>query len=157
MGAMRLVKPLLTGLAGFSVAGLVLVGSGVGGAAAATASAGQPVATNGAGNGPVLANHPFSIAIYPRGIRHEHVLSANFAVQPGVPVKITVVNYTRRPHTLTVPGLDSSFLIRAGRSGAPVKTSFSFTADKYGVFRWHCALPCGGDMSGYVYAIIGQH
>ena len=154
---MRLVQPLLTGLAGLSVAGLAAVGAGVAGAAAANASAGQPVATNSVGSGPVLANHPFSIAIHPRGSRHEHVLSANFAVQPGVPVTITVVNYTQRPHTLTVPGLGSSFFIRAGKNSAPVKTSFSFTADKYGIFRWHCALPCGGDMSGYVYAIIGQH
>jgi hypothetical protein len=148
---MKVAKSLLIGA---SVLGIGALGSG--GAALASSTSSQPVRARDVSSPPVLANHPFSIAIYPNGRRREHVVGANFAVQPGVAVRITIVNYTQRPHTLTTPGLGTSFLIRAGTANAPVRTTFSFVGNKYGVFRWRCLLPCGQDMSGYVYAIIGE-
>lgn len=86
----------------------------------------------------------------------ERVTPSNFAVQPSVPVKVIVTNFTRMAHTFTSPELGVSFYIPAGRSGAPSRTSFTFVPNKRGVFRWFCALPCGDYMGGNVYSIIGQ-
>jgi hypothetical protein len=144
---MKIMKPLLSGVAAIGATGVVFVVLGSVGVAAAGTSA----------SGPVLADHPLTITIYPGGRRGERVMNENFAVQPGVRSEFIVVNYTRRMHTITIPGLRASYLVRAGGRIAPTKTRFSFVASKYGVFRWYCALPCGSQMSGYVYAIIGEN
>lgn len=149
---MKSVKPSLIGSAALaSVAGLLVL-AGCGGSGTAQSGASPP---SSMGSGRVLANHPFTITINPARGTREHVTDANFAVQPGVPVQITVVNLTRRPHTLTAPELGTSVYIRPATSQAARKTTFTLKANRYGVFRWYCVLPCGHDMSGNVYAIIG--
>ena len=86
--------------------------------------------------------------------------SGNLAIAPGLPVRITVTNYTREYHTFTVPGLHVSALILPARGRTPRKTTFTFTAHEYGSFAWYCALCTGGAhghrhmMGGTIYAII---
>ena len=126
---------------------LVLLGCGSGGTESTSTQIGATKA--------ILGSHPITIAVRPEGGAHgEHVSPANFAVQPGVPVTITVVNHTLDPHTLTVPDIGFSVFIRPGVKGAPSRTRFAFTSEKRGVFRWKCVF-CGRHMSGQIYAIIG--
>ena len=89
-----------------------------------------------------------------RGMVDDRVVEPNFAVQPGVPVTITATNYTTAVHTFTVPGLGVNFAILPGAKGKPVKTSFTFTPTKRGVFTWLCHH-CPGHMTGTLYAIVG--
>ena len=83
----------------------------------------------------------------------EHVPMANFAVSPGVPVTLTVRNYTREAHTFVAPSLGLKIQIAPGSSSSPTVTRFTLVAP-YGVFAWHCT-DCPGDMQGKVYAIVG--
>lgn len=83
----------------------------------------------------------------------EHVPMANFAVRPGVPVTITVRNYTREAHTFTAPSLGLKVKIAPGSATSPTVTRFTLVAP-YGVFDWRCT-DCPGDMQGKVYAIAG--
>jgi heme/copper-type cytochrome/quinol oxidase subunit 2 len=84
----------------------------------------------------------------------------NLAVAAGVPVQITVTNYTRESHTFTIPGLNVSALILPAHGQQARKTTFTFTAYRSGTFAWHCAF-CAKDvhgrrhpMGGTVYAIV---
>ena len=85
---------------------------------------------------------------------------SNFAVAPGVPVKVTVTNFTREFHTFTIPGLHVSRLILPARGQTPRKTTFTFTPAKGGSFAWFCAICRSGDhghphaMGGTIWAII---
>ncbi len=83
----------------------------------------------------------------------EHVPMANFAVRPGVPVTLTIRNYTRESHTFTAPTLGLNIKIAPGSPSAPTVTRFTFVAP-FGVFAWRCT-DCPGDMQGKVYAIVG--
>jgi hypothetical protein len=83
----------------------------------------------------------------------EHVPMANFAVSPGVPVTLTVTNYTREGHTFIAPSLKLNVKIAPGSAAAPTVTRFTLVAP-YGVFAWHCA-DCPGYMQGKIYAIVG--
>jgi hypothetical protein len=83
----------------------------------------------------------------------EHVPMANFAVSPGVPVTLTIRNYTREAHTFSAPSLGLNFKIAPGSPTAPTVTRFTLVAP-YGVFAWHCR-DCPGDMQGKIYAIAG--
>jgi heme/copper-type cytochrome/quinol oxidase subunit 2 len=86
--------------------------------------------------------------------------SGNLAIAPGVPVRVTVTNYTREYHTITIPGLHVSALIFPARGNAARKTTFTFTANEYGTFAWYCGFCTSGAhghrhmMGGTVYAII---
>jgi len=81
----------------------------------------------------------------------EHVATANFAVRPGVPVTLTIRNYTREAHTFTAPSLGLDVKIKPGSRTAPSVTRFTVVAP-YGVFDWRCT-DCPGDMRGKIYAI----
>jgi heme/copper-type cytochrome/quinol oxidase subunit 2 len=86
--------------------------------------------------------------------------SGNLAIAPGVPVRVTVTNYTREYHTITIPGLHVSALIFPARGATPRKTTFTFTSSEYGTFAWYCAYCTSGAhghrhmMGGTIYAII---
>ena len=90
----------------------------------------------------------------------DRVLAPNFALAPGVPVRLTVVNFTREFHTFTVAGLKVSALILPAVGPTPRKTIVAFTPHATGTFRWHCVIcPSGAHgrkhaMSGEVYVII---
>jgi heme/copper-type cytochrome/quinol oxidase subunit 2 len=93
---------------------------------------------------------------------HQRVLpsSGNIAIAAGVPVQVTVVNYSSEYHTFTIPGLHVSALILPAHGQTPAKTRFTFTAQRSGTFKWHCTFCANGahgrahEMGGTVYAII---
>ena len=110
----------------------------------------------------LMPSQGLTIVIHPaNGMGHEeHVTSPNFALEPGLPMRITFTNYTGRFHTFSIPGLGVSALIRPAHGSAPTTTVVTFTADEHGVFDWTCVL-CpgkgagGGEvMRGKVYAIV---
>lgn len=86
--------------------------------------------------------------------------TGNIAVAAGVPVRVTVTNYTREFHTFTIPGLNVSALILPARGQKARTTTFTFSAYRSGTFAWHCAYGAKGvhgarhPMGGTVYAII---
>ena len=84
----------------------------------------------------------------------------NFALAPGVPIRVSVTNYTREFHTFTVPALGISELIRPARANAANTTTFTFTAHNWGAFAWHCQICPSGihgrmhQMGGTLYVIV---
>ncbi len=95
-----------------------------------------------------------------KGIDRISRSSENFAIAAGVPVRITVTNYTRRFHTFTSSALHMSFLIGPAHGRTPGTTTFTFTAHRTGSFAWYCAFCTGGAhgqphmMGGTIYAIV---
>jgi plastocyanin len=130
-------------------------------AAAVTANA---WAQDGAPGLRASAMPPQGLAIVIRpatGTGHdEHLTLPAFAVEPGLPVRLTFTNYTSRFHTFTAPGLGVSALIRPAHGSAPTTTVVTFTAHKHGAFDWVCLLcPDQGSgsseaMRGKIYAIV---
>ncbi len=95
----------------------------------------------------------------PDGTWHDAFLPADFAVQAGATVKVTVVNYDGGPHSFTSPQLGVNQTIPGGGSlTAPRTVTFTFTAPKTpGKYAWWCAVPCDpwamahdGFMRGFV-------
>jgi plastocyanin len=83
----------------------------------------------------------------PDGKPHDILIPTNFVIKAGVPVTLTVVNYDEGPHSITAPDIDLNLIMKGGKeqkdgSVIPVTTTFNFTVNKKGVFRWYCALPC---------------
>jgi hypothetical protein len=101
----------------------------------------------------------FTIVSLGRGKAGDEVRpGGNFAIAPGLPVRVTVTNFTHQVHTFSVPGLHLSVAILPARGQTPRKTTFTFTAHEWGRFAWHCVV-CVGDhhrhvMAGTVYVII---
>lgn len=97
-----------------------------------------------------------------RAPNHQSVLESqgNIAVASGLPVQLTVTNYTSEFHTFTIPALHVSALIYPARGKTARKSTFHFTAWAPGKYRWFCALCRHGDknhretMGGTIYAII---
>jgi plastocyanin len=76
---------------------------------------------------------------------HDAYLPADFSVQAGQRVTVTVRNYDDMPHSFTAPGLGVNQIIPkgAGTMKSPGHTTFTFTAPaKAGSYEWLCALPC---------------
>ena len=84
----------------------------------------------------------------------ERVTGSNFAVRPGVPVKVVIWNYTNELHSFTSPELGVNVAILPGSAAHPHRAVFTFVAHTYGRISWHCGVPCGGYMGGNVYAIV---
>ncbi|MGZ8716628.1 MAG: hypothetical protein ACXWYO_05890 [Gaiellaceae bacterium] len=91
----------------------------------------------------------------------DRVSAPNFALAPGVPVRLAVVNFTHEFHTFTINRLGVSALILPALLGQTSKTTLvTFTPRRTGAFKWHCVIcPSGAHgqrhaMSGEVYLII---
>jgi plastocyanin len=79
----------------------------------------------------------------PDGNWHDAFLPANFSVEAGDTVHVTVYNYDDMPHTFTSADLGVNEKIAAGSEEKPSETTFTFTApQKSGSYEWFCALPC---------------
>ncbi len=79
----------------------------------------------------------------PDGNWHDAFLPANFSVEAGDTVQVTVYNYDDMPHSFTSSDLGVNEKIAAGSEENPSKTTFTFTAPrKSGSYEWFCALPC---------------
>lgn len=89
---------------------------------------------------------------------HDAYLPADFSVEAGDTVHVTVYNYDDMPHSFTAPGLKVNEEVAAGSEEKPSKTTFTFQApQKAGSYEWLCALPCDpwamshdGFMKGHV-------
>ena len=130
--------------------------------AAALALAGSALATSSASNSraPVtVKRHTQQVSLT---IINDRVFptAGSIAIAPGVPVRVTVWNYTREYHTITIPGLRVSAVILPAHKGSARRTAFTFTAHRYGTFSWYCVFCKRGlhgrehVMSGRIYAII---
>jgi hypothetical protein len=90
----------------------------------------------------------------------DHVLAPNFALAPGVPVRVTVTNFTHEFHTFTITGLKVSVLILPALGQTSKTTIVAFTPHATGAFSWRCVICPSGThgrrhaMSGKVYVII---
>lgn len=81
---------------------------------------------------------------------HDSFEPANFTVQAGIPVHVTVVNYDSGEHSLTSPALGLNKVFPgAAKKGAPGVTSFTFTPQKPGSYHWRCMIPCDGGPTGW--------
>ena len=87
-------------------------------------------------------------------LRGDRVTEGNFALAPGVPVRVTVTNHTHEFHTFTVPGLALSELILPAQGETATKTTFSFTPLQRGSFAWHCLI-CPAGMHGRPHTMGG--
>jgi plastocyanin len=94
----------------------------------------------------------------PDGSWHDAFLPADFTVQAGYAVTVTVYNYDDAPHSFTSQALGVNQAIPGGLTNAPSKTTFTFTApSQAGTYQWWCAVPCDpwamahdGYMRGYL-------
>ena len=93
-------------------------------------------------------------------LKGDRVVDGNLALAPGVPVRVTVTNFTREFHTITALALGVSKLIVPAHGRTPSTTTFTFTPHRWGTFAWHCAIcPSGGhgrahQMGGKLYVIV---
>jgi hypothetical protein len=85
----------------------------------------------------------------------DRVSAPNFALAPGVPVRLTVVNYTHEFHTFTITGLKVSALILPAVGHTPKTTLVTFTPRVTGALKWHCAI-CPSGAHGMRHTMTGE-
>ena len=74
---------------------------------------------------------------------HDAYLPADFSVNAGATVHVTVYNYDDMPHSFTATEIGVNQEIAAGSEGKPSKTTFTFTAPaQAGSYEWFCDMPC---------------
>ena len=89
---------------------------------------------------------------------HDAFLPADFSIEAGATMTVTVDNYDDMPHTFTAPGLGVNATIPPGSEDQASRTTFTIHApQKAGSYEWFCALPCDpwsmthfGFMKGHV-------
>jgi hypothetical protein len=136
---------------------MLLTGAGLVGATA-LAFAGSALATSSATrSGASAAGNPAHTQHVSLTIINDRVVPATggIAIAPGVPVRVTVWNHTREYHTITIPGLHVSALILPAHEGSARKTTFTFTAYRFGVFSWYCTF-CKHGLHGHHHAMTGK-
>lgn len=93
----------------------------------------------------------------PDGKGHDAFVPASIVVHLDRPVTVTVINYDEHGHSVTAPGLGLDAIIKpgheVGEKVTPVRTTFTFTPNKLGTFRWYCKIPCD---AGGKYWAMGQ-
>lgn len=84
------------------------------------------------------------------GKLHDAYSPADFTVQAGIPVQVTVTNYDTGSHSMTSSALGLNQMMKAAtKEGVPAVTTFTFTPQKAGKFNWHCIVPCDGGPNGW--------
>jgi plastocyanin len=79
----------------------------------------------------------------PEGTWHDALLPADFSVDPGATVRVTILNYDKGEHSFTSPMLGLNVTILAGTPTEPATTTFTFKAPaQSGSYMWFCAKPC---------------
>jgi hypothetical protein len=123
--------------------------------------------------GPAFGEYPHSTSVAPvqrlslviapgaTTMAAERVVRPNFAVEPGVPVRLSILNTTHRAHTFTIEALGLSVLIGPATGSAPATRTITFTTHGYGVLDWACLLcpdahheATTRQMGGKIYSII---
>lgn len=82
-------------------------------------------------------------------------MSRDFAVHPGVPVTLTIINRSGRAHSFDVPRLHINYPIASGTRAHPTTVTLHFTMPRQEAIHWYCLMPCGHGMSGMIYALSG--
>jgi heme/copper-type cytochrome/quinol oxidase subunit 2 len=87
---------------------------------------------------------------------HDTIAPADFVLHRGVPVTFTVINHDDGMHTIFAPELDLNITIEAGVPAknadgtenekviTPTTTTYTFTPQQRGEFRWQCVVMCDG-------------
>jgi plastocyanin len=133
----------LSGLAALAALALALSACGGGGGSATADNASQPEGEGAEVVKLTVKSDEQHAKKGPDGNWHDAFLPADFSVEAGDTVHVTVVNYDDMPHSFTSPELGVNQKIAAGSEEKPVKTTFTFTAPrKAGSYEWFCALPC---------------
>lgn len=73
---------------------------------------------------------------------YDAFLPADFTVQAGALVTVTVLNYDNSPHSFTASDLNVNQVIKPGSETTPSTTTFTFTAAKAGSYSWKCDPAC---------------
>jgi plastocyanin len=103
----------------------------------------------------VVAPDSLLAKVGPDGKKHDTFFTTDSTnVKAGDVVNIVVANYDDVPHGMTFDNMPINQVVTAGpgcknaeacRATESTVTTFSFTATKAGVMRWHCPLPCDTD------------
>jgi FtsP/CotA-like multicopper oxidase with cupredoxin domain len=103
----------------------------------------------------VVAPDSLLAKVGPDGKKHDTFFTTDPTnVKAGDVVKIVVTNYDDMPHGMAFDTVAINQLVTAGpgcrdtsacKPGESTVTTFSFTATKAGVMRWHCPMPCDTD------------
>jgi len=84
------------------------------------------------------------------GKLHDSYSPADFTVQAGIPVTLTVYNYDTGEHSFTSPALNVNQVMKgATKEGVPSVTTFTFTPEKAGQYHWQCVIACDGGPTGW--------
>jgi hypothetical protein len=90
---------------------------------------------------------------------HDTIAPSDFVLWKGVPVTFTIINYDDGAHAMAVadlgivinikPGVREKNIVDVEPEGKhphimPTVTTFTFTPQKVGDFRWFCAQMCDG-------------
>ena len=78
----------------------------------------------------------------PDGKWHDAFTPASIKVKAGETVVVHVMNFDDGPHSFNATGLGINTILMGGAANAPRETTFTFTADKPGVYAWHCDPKC---------------
>jgi heme/copper-type cytochrome/quinol oxidase subunit 2 len=84
------------------------------------------------------------------GKMHDSYSPADFTVQKGIPVVMTVTNFDTGEHSMYSADLGLNQVMKAAsKEGVPTVTTFTFTPTKTGSFKWQCTIKCDGGMQSY--------
>ena len=93
----------------------------------------------------------------PDGKIHDMTMPADFTVQRGTPVRLTIVNTDEMAHSFTSTDLGVNLKVPGAKDGKPTTVTVTFTPTKAGTFAWRCTVPCDpyamshdGFMKGHV-------
>lgn len=90
------------------------------------------------------------------GKKHDAFLPADFTLQKGVPVKLTIYNYDDMKHSITNSDLGLNIQANPSKKdGQAGVTTFTFTPKKAGSFTWNCIDPCDNDNNQWAMSHAG--
>src|SRR5262249_38921636 len=136
---------------GLSTACRATGGDGTGGTSSSSAGASM---IKGSANEPVdqpVARNVFPSAMKvvegPEGNYHDAFVPAHLVVKTGIPVYLTVTNYSQESHSIDAPELNVHFQVKPAATNAdgrvaPSVMDVMFMPVTAGIYRWTCEMPC---------------
>lgn len=86
----------------------------------------------------------------PDGNKHDTFKTPDpTTIKLGQKVTLNFTNTDDMPHSYTLPELGINVMVPGAKDGKDATTSYTFTANKAGTFRWFCAIPCDNDNAGW--------
>jgi hypothetical protein len=84
------------------------------------------------------------------GKLHDAFTPADFTINHGQPVEMTVYNFDNGKHTLTSADLKLNLTAKGSeKEGEPALSTTTFMADKTGTFTWNCMIPCDTESAAW--------